>query len=272
MTTQTDVLTAELSVKGVTHRFPSSAHGGELTVLRDVDFHVASGEFVVIVGPSGCGKSTILSIVSGLLEPSSGHVLIDGEEVADRRGFFGYMFQNDLLLPWENIQGNVALGIEILGTPKKEARSQALEILEEFGLGKFADKYPSQLSGGMRQRAAFMRTLLCHRPILLLDEPFGALDALNRSVMQEWLLSVWERTKRTILLITHDIEEAVFLADRVILMTSRPGRINRQLKVPLERPRTHSILTSQEFTDIKREIFEELFTEAARVDDGPVPS
>ena len=143
-----------------------------------------------------------------------------------------------------------------------------MEILREFELDQFADKYPIQLSGGMRQRVAFMRTLLCNRPVLLLDEPFGALDALTRSVMQEWLLGVWERTRPTIILITHDVEEAIFLADRVLMMTARPGRINKETHVDLDRPRDHSVLTTSEFNLIKEEILEELFREVARSRDG----
>ena len=174
------------------------------------------------------------------------------------------MFQSDLLMPWADIRTNVALGLEILGTPKRDAREQAMAILREFELDQFADKYPIQLSGGMRQRVAFMRTLLCNRPVLLLDEPFGALDALTRSVMQEWLLGVWERTRPTIILITHDVEEAIFLADRVLMMTARPGRINKEVAVELGRPRDHAVLTTPELNAIKEEVLEELFREVAR--------
>jgi ABC-type nitrate/sulfonate/bicarbonate transport system ATPase subunit len=166
-------------------------------------------------------------------------------------------------MPWADIRKNVALGLEIAGTPRQEARHRATAILREFELDQFADKYPSQLSGGMRQRVAFMRTLLCQRPILLLDEPFGALDALTRSVMQEWLLSVWETTQQTIVLITHDVEEAIFLADRVLMMTARPGRIATEVTVDLDRPRRRNVLTSTHFNRIKEGILEQLFQEIA---------
>lgn len=259
---------AELRFVDVTKEFPSSAHGGSMVAIEDIGFSVNAGEFVALVGPSGCGKSTLLNVTAGLMPPTGGDILIDGVAVEDRRPYFGYMFQSDLLMPWADIRKNVALGLEILGTPRREARDRAMEILREFELDQFADKYPIQLSGGMRQRVAFMRTLLCNRPVLLLDEPFGALDALTRSVMQEWLLGVWERTKPTIILITHDVEEAIFLADRVLMMTARPGRIGKEVSVDLGRPRDHSVLTTPEFNVIKEEILEELFREVARSRNG----
>ena len=252
-----------LQLENITREFVSEAHGGVMLAVDQTSFSVEAGEFVAIVGPSGCGKSTLLNITAGLLTPTEGTVLIDGSEVADRRAYFGYMFQNDLLMPWADIRKNVALGLEIAGTPRQEARHRATAILREFELDQFADKYPSQLSGGMRQRVAFMRTLLCQRPILLLDEPFGALDALTRSVMQEWLLSVWETTQQTIVLITHDVEEAIFLADRVLMMTARPGRIATEVTVDLDRPRRRNVLTSTHFNRIKEGILEQLFQEIA---------
>ena len=252
---------AELQFVNISKEFASSAHGGSMVAIEDINFSVSAGEFVALVGPSGCGKSTLLNITAGLIQPTRGEILIDGVAVPDRRPYFGYMFQSDLLMPWADIRKNVALGLEILGTPRREARERAMEILQEFELDQFADKYPIQLSGGMRQRVAFMRTLLCNRSVLLLDEPFGALDALTRSVMQEWLLGVWERTRPTIILITHDVEEAIFLADRVLMMTARPGRIRREAAVELDRPRDHSALTTPAFNEIKAEILEELFRE-----------
>ena len=252
---------AELQFVNISREFASSAHGGTMVAIEDINFSVSAGEFVALVGPSGCGKSTLLNITAGLIQPTRGEIVIDGVAVPDRRPYFGYMFQSDLLMPWADIRKNVALGLEILGTPRREARERAMEILQEFELDQFADKYPIQLSGGMRQRVAFMRTLLCNRSVLLLDEPFGALDALTRSVMQEWLLGVWERTRPTIILITHDVEEAIFLADRVLMMTARPGRIRREVAVELDRPRDHSVLTTPAFNEIKAEILEELFRE-----------
>ncbi len=248
----------------VTKEFGGAADGGAVVAVVDASLKVSRGEFVTLVGPSGCGKSTLLNIIAGLIEPTDGRILIDGQEEANRRRHFGYMFQRDLLLPWRNIRANVALGIEVLGVPKRKAREMAGTILDEFGLGGFADKYPVQLSGGMRQRAAFMRTLLCQREILLLDEPFGALDALTRSVMQEWLLKLWGRHHHTIIFITHDIEEAVFLSDRILTMSARPGRIKNEFRVDLPRPRDHTILTTPAFTALKQRVLDDIYEESVR--------
>lgn len=242
--------------------------GGEPVLAVDtVSLNVRSSDFVAIVGPSGCGKTTILNIIAGLEEPTSGRVFTDGSEVPDRRQYFGYMFQNDLLFPWRTIRDNVAVGLEVLGIPKKQARAQAQELLDRFELGRFASKYPVQLSGGMRQRAALMRTLLCEREILLLDEPFGGLDALTRSIMQEWLLSIWEKDHRTIIFITHDIEEAVFLSDRVLMMSARPGHIKGEIEIDLARPRDHTIVTSVQFTALKKAILDQIYEESRKAEE-----
>lgn len=251
-------------VDHVSKIFVGAAGRGSVVAVEDASLEVGRGEFVSLVGPSGCGKSTLLHVIAGLEEPTKGRILIDGREEANRRQRFGYMFQRDLLLPWRNIRANVALGIEVLGVPKRKAREMAGAILDEFGLGGFAEKYPVQLSGGMRQRAAFMRTLLCQREILLLDEPFGALDALTRSVMQEWLLKLWERDQRTIIFITHDIEEAVFLSDRILTMSARPGRIKSEFSVDLPRPRDHTILTTPAFTALKQQVLNDIYEESVR--------
>ena len=180
---------------------------------------------------------------------------IDGRSCA-------YMFQRDLLLPWRTIRDNVALGIEILGTPQREAREKAVTLLDRFGLGGFADKRPPQLSGGMRQRAALMRTLLCPREVLLLDEPFGALDALTRANMQEWLLEVWAQDNRTVLFITHDVEEALFLADRVLVMTARPGSIKLEVLIDIARPRSRKVTTSESFNKLKEQVLDAIHDES----------
>ena len=236
--------------------------------VAPTDFAVASGEFVSIVGPSGCGKSTVLNMVAGLFEPTDGEIRINGTTVSDRRSFCAYMFQRDLLLPWRTIRDNVALGIEILGTPKDEARSKAEALLQRFGLGTFADKRPAQLSGGMRQRAALMRTLLCPREILLLDEPFGALDALTRANMQEWLLEVWGQDHRTVLFITHDVEEALFLSDRVLVMSARPGSIKLEVPVQVPRPRSRKVTTSESFNKLKEKILDAIHDESIKTMSG----
>jgi len=225
--------------------------GKVVTALSGVDLVARKGEFVVLIGPSGCGKSTVLNIICGLVQPDSGEVLLDGEAVQQRTGLMGYMLQKDLLLPWRKVLDNVILGPEISGLDRNVAREEAIQLLPLFGLQGFEDSYPATLSGGMRQRAALLRTFLCRRNAMLLDEPFGALDALTRRGLQEWLLEIWGRFRQTILFITHDVDEAVYLADRVYVMTARPGRIKLELDVPLPRPRQREMITSSEFAALK---------------------
>ena len=258
---------ARIELRGVNKVFGTESDG-EVTAVRDATFAVRQGEFVAIVGPSGCGKSTVLNMVAGLFDPTRGEILMDGAEVPDRRPYCAYMFQRDLLLPWRTIRDNVALGIEILGTPRREAREKAVTLLDRFGLGGFADKRPPQLSGGMRQRAALMRTLLCPREVLLLDEPFGALDALTRANMQEWLLEVWEQDNRTVLFITHDVEEALFLADRVLVMTARPGSIKLEMPIDIARPRSRKVTTSQSFNKLKEQVLDAIHEESIKAMDS----
>jgi ABC-type nitrate/sulfonate/bicarbonate transport system ATPase subunit len=249
-------------IQGLGRTFGSAS--SPVVAFEDVDLDVHEGEFVTVVGPSGCGKTTLLNVVAGLLEPTSGIVEVAGFEPERRREAFAYMFQRDLLLPWRNIRDNIALGLEVQGRRKREARRHAVELANRFGLGGFLDKYPSQLSGGMRQRAALMRTLACERSILLLDEPFGALDALTRSIMQEWLLEIWGAAGSSVLFITHDIEEAVFLSDRVFVMTARPGRMKAEVPIDLPRPRTHEVLTAPEFVALKHELIDLIHEEGVR--------
>ena len=224
---------------------------GPVEALRGVDLAVGDGEFVAIVGPSGCGKSTVLNVVAGLEQPTRGTVCLDGAAVPDRLGRTAYMHQRDLLLPWRTVLDNAILGLEVAGVARPAARARALALVERFGLAGFTDSYPAALSGGMRQRAAFLRTVLADRPILLLDEPFGALDALTRASMQEWLLGLWDELGRTILFITHDVEEAILLADRVLVMSPRPGTIVRETAVGLPRPRRYEMVTAPEFVALK---------------------
>ncbi len=259
----------KLSLDHVSKVFRGRSRSDRTAAVENFNFDVRSGEFLTIVGPSGCGKSTILNMIAGLLEPSSGRILFDGVEVANRKQHCSYMFQKDLLLPWRNIRENVALGIEVQGIPKRQANERAEAILENFGLGAFADRHPAQLSGGMRQRVALMRTLLCDRDILLLDEPFGSLDALTRSVMHEWLLKIWDVDHRTVVFITHDIEEAVFLSDRVLIMSSRPGRVQGEVVIDLGRPRDHSVLLSHRFTELKHQVLEPIYYESHRNAESP---
>jgi ABC-type nitrate/sulfonate/bicarbonate transport system ATPase subunit len=240
------------------------ANGTRVVAFRDVSFQVDRGEFVTIVGPSGCGKTTLLNVIAGLLEPSRGSVQLEHDATGKRTDHIGYMFQKDLLLPWRTIRANVAFGLELQGVRKRDARRRADEMLERFGLDEFAGRYPSQLSGGMRQRAALMRTLLCGRPILLLDEPFGALDALTRSIMQEWLLQIWSQTSSTVIFITHDVEEAIFLSDRVLVMTARPGTLKAQVDIDLPRPRSYDVVTSPGFVSVKERLLRLIHEEGVK--------
>jgi len=225
-----------------------------VAALGPLDLTVLDREFVSIVGPSGCGKSTLLNILAGLEQPTSGEIWLDGAPAPQRLGRVAYMHQRDLLLPWRRLLDNVTLPLELRGVAKQEARQRALPWLERFGLAEFALAYPAQLSGGMRQRAAFLRTLLAERPLLLLDEPFGALDALTRASLQEWLLALWEELDRTIVLVTHDVEEAILLSDRVIVLSHRPGRIVAQVVVDLPRPRSYEIVTDPRFVALKARV------------------
>jgi ABC-type nitrate/sulfonate/bicarbonate transport system ATPase subunit len=223
--------------------------GETLHALDDISLTVDDGEFVALIGPSGCGKSTLLDIISGLFSQTSGDVAIDGEVLParDRLGHAAYMRQRDLLMPWRTALDNAALALEVHGVPKNEARRLARDRFPEFGLAGFEDAYPAQLSGGMRQRIAFLRTVLTERRLLLLDEPFGALDALNRVALQTWLLSLWERERQGVILVTHDVDEAIFLADRVVVLSPRPGRVVHEETIPLPRPRHREMVTSEPF-------------------------
>jgi NitT/TauT family transport system ATP-binding protein len=235
---------AAVQMGGVTRRF------GALEALAGVELAVGDGEIVAIVGPSGCGKSTLLELVAGLQEPDAGTV--DAPAAA-------YMPQKDLLLPWRDALGNAALALEAGGVRRAEARRRAAPLFERFGLGGFERTPPYELSGGMRQRVAFLRTLLPGRPLLLLDEPFASLDSLTRAEMQTWLAGTLAAEPRTTLLVTHDVEEALYLADRVAVMSPRPGRVVAELEVPLPRPRPRrETVTDPAFVELKEQALEAL--------------
>jgi ABC-type nitrate/sulfonate/bicarbonate transport system ATPase subunit len=228
----------------------------ELTALEGLELDLRPREVLAVVGPSGCGKSTLLELVAGLQQPDAGSVVAAGAgDPAGRRAACAYMPQRDLLLPWRDALGNAALALECQGVPRGEARSRAEPLFERFGLAEFERSRPAELSGGMRQRVAFLRTLLPGRPVLLLDEPFGALDAITRAAMQQWLAGALAQEPRTTLLVTHDVEEAVFLADRVAVMSARPGRIVATLDVELSRPRR---LTDARVVELRRTALEAL--------------
>jgi ABC-type nitrate/sulfonate/bicarbonate transport system ATPase subunit len=222
-----------LSVENVTRRY------GKITALAGIDLQLRPYEVLAVVGPSGCGKSTLLELVAGLQEPDQGAVRVLGaRDAAERRAACAYMPQRDLLLPWRDALGNAALALECQGVSRADARGRAVPLFERFGLAEFEDVRPSGLSGGMRQRVAFLRTLLPGRPVLLLDEPFGALDAITRADLQEWLAAALLEEPRAVLLVTHDVEEAVVLADRVVVLSPRPGQVVEQFEVDLPRPRS----------------------------------
>jgi ABC-type nitrate/sulfonate/bicarbonate transport system ATPase subunit len=228
-----------LAVEGVSKTFgapPGSMNRGHPPVeaLRDISLRVAAGEFVSIVGPSGCGKSTLFNLIVGIEAPSEGAIQVRGEDSPmQRRLLAGYMFQKDLLLPWRDVLDNAALGLEVARScSKDEARGRARALLPRFGLDGFETYHPSELSGGMRQRVALLRTLLLQRPLLLLDEPFASLDALTRRELQEWLQATWRSGSEAAVLVTHDVREAVFLSHRVCVMSPRPGRIIAVIEAP----------------------------------------
>ena len=257
-----------VAFSAVTRRFELGARGRlrdshrdtEVVALESLDLAVGAGELVAVVGPSGCGKSTLLELAAGLQDPDGGSVSVDGEEsAAGRRQACAYMPQRDLLLPWRDAAGNAALALECQGVRPAEARRRAEPLFERFGLDRFERARPAELSGGMRQRVAFMRTLLSGRGVLLLDEPFAALDSLTRGSMQEWLAGALAQEPRTTILVTHDVEEALVLADRVAVMSQRPGRIVEQLDVGLERPRVRrELVTDPQFAALTRHALEAL--------------
>ncbi|WP_274361817.1 ABC transporter ATP-binding protein [Paenibacillus thermotolerans] len=228
---------------------------GTVQVLKDVSLTVAEGEFVSIVGPSGSGKSTLFHMIGGLTEPSEGDIVLDGRRTNGERGLISYMPQHDSLLPWRTILDNVILSQELAGIPKARAKEQAEKSLERVGLKGYERAYPHQLSGGMKQRASFLRALLSPRELMCLDEPFGALDALTRMDMQQWLLRIWEDTRRSVLFVTHSIEEALLLSDRVYVLTGKPASVSEAIVVPFGRPRDESITSQSEFLELKRRIY-----------------
>lgn len=227
-------MTARLRLDGIRKDF------GATEVLDGISLSVREGEFVSILGPSGAGKSTIFQLLTGAIQPDGGTISLNGVALQPQNGHFAFMPQRDALMPWRRILDNVTLGLEVQGMSRKAARAKVMPLLVEFGLAGFENHYPAQLSGGMRQRAALLRTVVQERDMLLLDEPFGALDALTRTGMQRWLETMWKRHRWTALLITHDVREAVFLSDRIYVLSARPARVLREFHVPLPRPRDGS--------------------------------
>lgn len=242
-----------LSLTDIGRSFP----GDPTPTLQGISLEVAAGEFVALVGPSGCGKSTLLNVIAGLQEPDEGVVTVDGAP-ADRLGRVAYMHQRDLLMPWRTVRENARLGLEIRGSNRAAAEQLVDERARRFGLGEVLDRRPWQLSGGMRQRVALLRATLPETGVLLLDEPFGALDAITRSSLQGWLAGIMDQSDQSVVLVTHDVEEALLLADRVHVMAGGPGRIVDSINVGLERPRTSESTTTLEFTALKSRLIASL--------------
>ncbi|HEX3031071.1 MAG TPA: ABC transporter ATP-binding protein [Bacillota bacterium] len=229
-----------------------------LEVLRDFNLSLRQGEFVSVIGPSGCGKSTLFRLLAGMEVLDGGQLFLQGQQVKGLGQLVAYMPQQDMLMPWRTVVGNAVLGLELDGVSLPQAREAALKMLPDFGLESFGDALPRELSGGMRQRVALLRTMLPGRPILLLDEPLGALDSITRHKMQLWLLDVWEKYRPTVLLVTHDVEEAIFMSDRVYVLSPRPASVKLELQVDLPRPRNRESLTEEAFLSLKKEILKVL--------------
>lgn len=250
---------ATLTIDGLEKVFPGT--DGPVTALEDIGMSVGEGELAVVVGPSGCGKSTLLNIVAGLEAATAGTVRVGGRDVAGPGADRGMVFQSYTLFPWLSVVDNVAFGLRLRGIPPGERRETARAYVERVGLAEFENAYPAALSGGMKQRVAIARVLANNPAMLLMDEPFGALDAQTRLMLQELLLRIWSQDRSTVLFITHDIDEAILLADRIFIMSRRPGRIVETWPVAIPRPRDHHVTVSPEFLEIKRAIMDRLWRE-----------
>lgn len=247
----------KLNIKNIYKEYPLN-NKETFETLQNINFKIDSGEFVSIIGPSGCGKSTLFNIISGIESPSSGEIFLNNKIVTNKKGIISYMPQKDYLLPWRTVLENTILGMEIQGYSKKEGMERASEYLELFGLEKFKDEYPTALSGGMKQRVALLRTILLENDVLLLDEPFGALDEITRTEMQQWLLQLREKFKHTIIFITHSIDEAIFLSDRVYVFSPRPAKVKYEMTIDFAEDRHIKIMTDNKFIDYKKMLLEEL--------------
>ena len=255
---------AKLTISGVGRIFPGIRGGPPTTALDPTDLSVEDNDFITILGPSGCGKSTLLRIIAGLDQPTSGFVELDGSRVSRPGADRGMVFQSYTLFPWLTVKKNICFGLREKGVPAKEQSEIATYFMEQVGLTQFANHFPRMLSGGMQQRTALARALANDPKILLLDEPFGALDHQTRSLMQELLLSIWEKHRKTVLFVTHDIEEAIFMANRVLVMTARPGRIKADVPVSIPHPRDYNIKTSPDLAALKEQLTEDIRVETLR--------
>ncbi|KIL35332.1 nitrate ABC transporter ATP-binding protein [Cohnella kolymensis] len=244
----------KLELSGVSKSYRRRGH--LLPVLDHISLHVREGEFVTLLGPSGSGKSTLFRLIGGVERPDEGSISIAGKEMTGKTGHVSYMPQQASLFPWMSVADNISTALVTCGVEKKEAKEQAREWLSRITLGDVADEYPHVLSGGMQQRVSFLRALLMPRDVMCLDEPFAALDALTRAEMQRWLLELWESNRRSVLFVTHSIEEALILSDRIYVLSRAPARILREITVPFERPRRSDVWTLQEFVELKKDVLE----------------
>ena len=269
----------KLALNGISMVY--AQRGRRFVAIRDVSLDIAKGEFISIVGASGCGKTTLLRIVDGLMAPTHGEVHVDGKPVTRPGPDRGFVFQQDALFPWRTVLDNIIFGLEVQGKPKRQAIARADELVQLVGLAGFEQHFPHELSGGMRQRANLARALTIDPDILLMDEPFAALDAQTREIMQSELLRIWRSNKKTVMFVTHQIDEAVYLADRVVVMTSRPGQIKAILDVDIQRPRDLSVKRTPHFLELVDAIWKMIeeevkaalrITEAERISTKPIAS
>ena len=256
---------SKLSIDGVGRTFPGVRGGAPTVALTPVSLEVADNDFITILGPAGCGKSTLLRIVAGLDQPTVGRVLLDGATVTGPGADRGMVFQSYTLFPWLTVEENVRFGLRERGVAPVQQAEIARHWIDKVGLAGFERHHPRMLSGGMQQRTAIARALANSPKILLLDEPFGALDHQTRGLMQELLLSIWESEKTTVLFVTHDIEEAIFMASRVVVMSARPGRLKTEVAVPIAHPRHYTVKTTAAFSELKARLTEEIRAEALKV-------
>lgn len=254
---------SKLQLANITMSF-RTRHGHEIIAVDNLSLDVADREFISIVGPSGCGKSTLLRVIAGLVNPTHGEVFLDGRRITKPGADRGMVFQSYTLFPWLTVEGNVEFGPRLKGLPSAERSRLRQEYIDLVGLKGFEKSYPKELSGGMMQRVAIARALANDPEVLLMDEPFGALDAQTRTIMQELLVTIWQRTPKTILFVTHDIDEALFISDRIYIMTARPGRIKQMMDVQLPRPRTYELVTDPQFVRQKRMVFEAIKEESLK--------
>lgn len=257
-------MSAEIRLEDISHFFDDVRSNRRTEALRAVSFTIGEHQTVALLGPSGCGKSTVLNVIAGFIQPSSGRALIDGVTITKPGPDRGVVFQEHFLFHWLTVQDNVAFALKMAGMDAATRRSIARDYIKQVGLDGFEFHHPDELSGGMKQRVSIARVLINNPKVLLMDEPFAALDAQTRLIMQEWLVSIWERQNMSMLFITHDIDEAVLLADRVIVMGARPGRIIREIPIDIRRPRSRAVLTSPEFMRIKRLCMEIIAEQSAK--------